>query len=69
VPEEHLQQIFEPFYRVDQSRDHERSGYGLGLAIAASVIARHHGTVRAVNGADGGLEVVLELPIGAAKQG
>jgi two-component system, OmpR family, sensor kinase len=62
-----LQRIFEPFYRVDPSRDHQRSGYGLGLAIAASVIARHKGRVQARNGADGGLEVTLTLPIGAAK--
>jgi two-component system, OmpR family, sensor kinase len=69
IPEQHLQRIFEPFYRVDHSRDHEHSGYGLGLAITASIIKRHHGKVWAANGADGGLEVVLELPIGAANLG
>ncbi|HEY5568208.1 MAG TPA: ATP-binding protein [Gammaproteobacteria bacterium] len=67
VAPEDLQRIFEPFYRVDPSRDHQRGGYGLGLAIAASVVARHKGTARARNGADGGLEVILTLPIGAAK--
>lgn len=68
VSEEDLQRIFEPFYRVDQSRNHQRSGYGLGLAIAASVVKRHKGTVQARNGADGGLEVELILPtIGTAK--
>jgi len=67
VDEKDLQRIFEPFYRVDASRDHQRSGYGLGLAIAARVVERHHGRVRAQNGADGGLEVILTLPVDAAK--
>jgi two-component system sensor histidine kinase CpxA len=66
VAEQDLTRIFEPFYRVDQSRGHEREGYGLGLAIAASVVERHNGRVWAKNGADGGLEVTLALPIGAA---
>ena len=67
VAPEDLQRIFEPFYRVDPSRDHQRGGYGLGLAIAASVVVRHKGTARARSGADGGLEVILTLPIGAAR--
>jgi two-component system sensor histidine kinase CpxA len=65
VAEQDLQRIFEPFYRVDPSRDHQRSGYGLGLAIAASVVARHRGKIEAKNGTAGGLEVTLTLPSGA----
>jgi two-component system sensor histidine kinase CpxA len=65
VAEGDLNRIFEPFYRVDPSRDHQRSGYGLGLAIAASVVARHHGTIEARGGAEGGLEIVLVLPADA----
>jgi two-component system sensor histidine kinase CpxA len=67
VAAENLKRIFEPFYRVDPSRDHQRGGYGLGLAIAASVVARHHGTIEARGGAEGGLEIVLVLPTGAAE--
>lgn len=67
VPAEHLKRIFEPFYRVDASRDHQRAGYGLGLAIAASVVARHSGTIEARGGAEGGLEIALGLPTGTAE--
>lgn len=62
VAESELKRIFEPFYRVDASRDHQASGYGLGLAIAARVIEKHGGRVTARNRPGGGLEVLLELP-------
>jgi two-component system sensor histidine kinase CpxA len=62
VPDEDLTKIFEPFYRTDPSRDHARRGEGIGLAITAGVIARHHGTCTARNRAAGGLEVLLSLP-------
>lgn len=66
VAEGDLKRIFDPFYRVDPSRDHHRaSGYGLGLAIAAKAMEKYGGAVRAKNRAGGGLEVVLELPAGA----
>jgi two-component system sensor histidine kinase CpxA len=58
-----LERIFEPFYRVDPSRDHGTDGYGLGLAIAASVLERHHGKAEARNRRGGGLEVVLSIPL------
>ena len=64
VADKDLQRIFEPFYRVDPSRDHGKDGYGLGLAIAASVLERHRGKAYARNRPTGGLEVVLSLPIG-----
>jgi two-component system sensor histidine kinase CpxA len=67
VAAENLQRIFEPFYRVDPSRDHQRGGYGLGLAIAASVVARHRGTIEARGSAEGGLEIMLSLPTDAAE--
>lgn len=71
VPEEDLKRLFEPFYRVDPSRDHsqtsygdQQSGYGLGLAIAASIIEQHHGSVEAENRPGGGLAVTFRLPAG-----
>jgi two-component system sensor histidine kinase CpxA len=62
VPEKDLQRLFDPFYRVDPSRDHKRSGYGLGLAIASRIIERHGGTLQARNRTGGGLAVSFRLP-------
>lgn len=62
VPEEDLKRLFEPFYRVDPSRDHKQTGYGLGLAIAARIIERHGGRVEARNRPGGGLAVNFRLP-------
>lgn len=64
VPEKDIKRLFEPFYRVDPSRDHNKSGYGLGLAIAASIVERHGGTVEARNRSGGGLAVSFRLPTG-----
>jgi two-component system sensor histidine kinase CpxA len=63
VPEEQLERLFEPFYRVDPSRDHKTSGYGIGLAIASSVIKRHGGKIVAHNRPEGGLAVTFTLPV------
>jgi two-component system sensor histidine kinase CpxA len=62
IAEDDLDRIFEPFYRVDESRDHQNSGYGLGLAITASIVTRHGGHISARNRSGGGLEIVLQLP-------
>ena len=62
VPEKDLALIFEPFYRVDASRDRAEGGEGLGLAIAARAVALHHGTIDARNLAATGLAVRIVLP-------
>jgi signal transduction histidine kinase len=64
VPEAELERIFEPFYRTDKSRDHRQDGQGIGLAITARVTELHGGKVAARNRAEGGLEIVIELPLG-----
>ena len=63
VPDSDLERIFEPFYRVDESRDHQSGGQGIGLAITASVLELHGGRIVARNRSGGGLEVKLELPL------
>lgn len=63
VPEDQLETIFNPFYRVDTSRTKKTGGYGLGLAIAARAVALHHGTISAKNNPDGGLMVQITLPV------
>jgi two-component system sensor histidine kinase CpxA len=62
VPESALAQIFRPFYRVDDSRDRESGGAGLGLAITERAVRLHGGTVTALNAPEGGLIVRINLP-------
>ena len=62
VPENDLEKIFQPFYRVAEARDRESGGVGLGLAIAERVIRVHGGAIRAENAQPSGLQVVIEIP-------
>lgn len=63
VPEDQLEQIFKPFYRVDVSREKKTGGYGLGLAIAWQAIHIHSGNILAMNRKKGGLRVRIILPL------
>jgi two-component system sensor histidine kinase CpxA len=63
VPEESLEKLFEPFYRIDDSRVRQTGGVGLGLAITRRAVKLHGGTVRAVNRREGGLLVEIRLPL------
>lgn len=63
ISEAHIGRVFEPFYRVDEARNRSSGGHGLGLAIAASAIRRHGGTISASNRQQGGLEVRVTLPV------
>jgi two-component system, OmpR family, sensor kinase len=65
VPDSDLERIFEPFYRVAESRDRDTGGEGIGLAITAQVLKAHGGSAKAANGQGGGFEVRLNLPAGA----
>ena len=62
VPVADLERIFEPFYRVAESRDRATGGEGIGLAITSQVLKAHGGSAKAHNHAGGGLEVRLSLP-------
>lgn len=63
VPKEELQNIFKPFYRVDNSRNLDKIGTGLGLAIVLDAISFHGGTVKAEKSTMKGLKVIINLPI------
>lgn len=62
IPPEELEKVFEPFYRIEASRNRGTGGTGLGLAIARSVAEVHRGTLVLRNHPEGGLEAVLVLP-------
>ena len=63
VPEELLPRIFQPFFRVDESRTGGTGGLGLGLSIAHRALQLHSGRMTARN-ASPGLIVEIELPLG-----
>jgi two-component system, OmpR family, sensor histidine kinase CpxA len=63
VPEDALEKMFEPFYRLDDARGRLTGGVGLGLAIAQRAVRFHGGRVSASNRAEGGLLVKIHLPM------
>lgn len=62
VPEARLKQLFEPFVRLSQAREHGSGHHGLGLAITRRAVELHGGSVSARNHPQSGLEVTLWLP-------
>lgn len=63
IAQEQLEAVFEPFYRVSSSRNASTGGTGLGLAIVAQIVRQHTGQVKAQNNTDGGLCIILSLPV------
>ena len=62
IPEEMLEQVFNPFFRLESSRNRATGGVGLGLTAAQSIVREHGGEVTLANRAGGGLDVRLVLP-------
>ena len=63
VIEESLDKIFEPFHRLDTSRNRETGGFGLGLSLVKQIVELHKGSVNAFNHPNG-LLVKLSIPLG-----
>lgn len=61
IPEDQLEQVLEPFYRLESSRNRDTGGSGLGLAIGAQLIASIGGHLQLSNRAGGGLQAVVTL--------
>jgi signal transduction histidine kinase len=62
IPASALERVFEPFYRLDQSRSRDTGGTGLGLSIARSIAENHGGTLAVRNAPQRGLEAIVKLP-------
>jgi signal transduction histidine kinase len=62
IPPEMLEQVFEPFFRLESSRNADTGGVGLGLAIARDLAQAHGGSLTLRNRAPHGLEAVLRFP-------
>ena len=62
IPPEHLSHIFERFYRAESSRSRQFGGYGLGLAIARSIVLAHSGHLSATSTAEPGTFFTAAFP-------
>jgi signal transduction histidine kinase len=62
IPENRLKDVFRPFVRLEESRNRDSGGAGLGLAIARSVVLAHGGAISLENRKEGGLRAAVRLP-------
>ena len=62
IPSEHIDRIFERFYRVDKGRSRSMGGTGLGLSIVKHIVYLYNGDVRIESQADKGTEFIIQLP-------
>jgi len=62
IPAADLERVFEPFFRLDASRNSETGGTGLGLSVARTIVHAHGGTLFLANRPSGGLRAVIRLP-------
>jgi signal transduction histidine kinase len=62
IPEKELSRVFDPFYRLEESRSRDTGGVGLGLAIAQSIVQAHRGELVLSNRPTAGLRARIALP-------
>ncbi|HEC14376.1 MAG TPA: HAMP domain-containing protein, partial [Rhodospirillales bacterium] len=62
IPEEEMEHVFTPFYRIDPSRNPKTGGIGLGMSVAQTIIHAHGGRISLSRAGKGGLRVHIELP-------
>jgi signal transduction histidine kinase len=63
IPEEKLEKVFDPFYRIEESRSLETGGHGLGLSIARTIVQAHGGDITLGNRETGGLSAAVSIPL------
>jgi signal transduction histidine kinase len=62
IPEQDFERVFQPFVRLEESRNKQTGGIGLGMAIARSIVRKHGGDMSLANTTGGGLTVTIHLP-------
>lgn len=63
IPDDQLAEVFKPFVRLDQSRNPETGGVGLGLTIARDIVRGHGGDIELTRSPQGGLRARIRLPM------
>ncbi|MCA0871398.1 HAMP domain-containing protein [Seohaeicola saemankumensis] len=63
IPAADLERVFDPFFRLEQSRSLETGGHGLGLSIARTIVRAHGGDVILTNRETGGVRATLTIPL------
>jgi two-component system osmolarity sensor histidine kinase EnvZ len=63
IPKDKREDVFKAFYRIDESRNKETGGVGLGLSIARDIIVSHGGKIELQDSELGGLRVLISIPL------
>ncbi|KPN62862.1 histidine kinase [Aliiroseovarius crassostreae] len=66
IPAAELERVFDPFYRLEESRSLETGGHGLGLAIARTIVRAHGGDISLANREEGGVRATVTIPLAGA---
>jgi len=63
IPPAHREDVFRPFYRLDEARNQDEGGAGLGLAIARDIARSHGGDIMLADSPMGGLRAAVRIPV------
>ena len=63
IPKAHREDVFRPFYRLDEARNQDHGGAGLGLAIARDIARSHGGDITLSDSPMGGLRASVRIPV------
>ena len=68
IPQHLREDVFKPFFRLDEARNQDETGTGLGLAIARDIARSHGGDVTLADSPMGGLQAIIRIPADASDQ-